>query len=166
VLARRCLKANRPGHTSNNIGSDKRSFFLAEDTKRFQEEAVSYELRNPGWFAAWLKRESAVPERRPARIGGAGRPRPPVTAWMAFVQATLARLKETHPDAAAGIKHVELTVGARGFAVLVSRTKMPLASLKHPSPKLPQASSGRLCLSLFDLCCAWSCMHGHAFHAV
>ncbi|EIE20132.1 hypothetical protein COCSUDRAFT_67498 [Coccomyxa subellipsoidea C-169] len=81
-----------------------------EDTKRFQEEAVHYELRNPGWFAAWLQRQSVAPDgsRAAAAGGAAGRPRPPLTAWMAFVEATLARLQETHPEAAAGIKRVEL----------------------------------------------------------
>lgn len=85
----------------------------AEDMRRFQEEAVSYELRNPGWFQAWLTKQGGqVGSKAGQKSRRSGRPRPPLTAWMAFVQATLAKLKENHPEAVAGIKQMELMVGA------------------------------------------------------
>ncbi len=78
---------------------------------------MHYEVRNPGWFGAWLKRQSAsdAAEGTAKRAAGgsrAGRPRPPLTPWTAFVQATLDTLQKSHPEAAAGVKHVELMVGS------------------------------------------------------
>jgi hypothetical protein len=87
---------------------------FAEDAQRFQKQAVSYELLNPGWFAGWLRRQEAADRGAAAAAGRAAvppaRPRPPLTPWMAFVQATITKLKESNPAVAASVSAIELMV--------------------------------------------------------
>lgn len=68
---------------------------LADDARRFQEEATQYEVRNPGWFARRHERpqRALVRMRREAKFGAPGararQPRPALTPWTAFLKVSL-----------------------------------------------------------------------------
>jgi hypothetical protein len=94
------------------------SFLAAEDERRYNEEMEVFRSQNPGWLEWHEKHTQRAKEERSAdaalrpKVGSKAavpkkpsfkKPKPPLTPYMAYVQAQIEKKLESDPDLESGV---------------------------------------------------------------